>query len=212
MLSNKDFANLLTSTKSEGDGKVRFDLKQISEWDKQNKAKSKNKTGGISKSDKKSDNDDDGQQKNVPRYRDRAEERRKDANPDYNLESINEIIKLDAEKTKYLGGDIDHTHLVKGLDYTLLRKVKEQLETYQRQDHNGDGKSPDSAKFEPVTEIGKRLKRIVFENETDIPKEVAGSCSRFARLAFDYSLDPFSTNELPTEIMRSKQVKYLDSS
>jgi len=27
------------------------------------------------------------------------------------------------EKSKYLGGDMDHTHLVKGLDYALLQKV-----------------------------------------------------------------------------------------
>lgn len=30
---------------------------------------------------------------------------------------------MDAEKTKYLGGDVKHTHLVKGLDYALLQKV-----------------------------------------------------------------------------------------
>ena len=27
------------------------------------------------------------------------------------------------EESKYLGGDIEHTHLVKGLDYALLQKV-----------------------------------------------------------------------------------------
>lgn len=30
------------------------------------------------------------------------------------------------EESKYLGGDIEHTHLVKGLDYALLQKVKSQ--------------------------------------------------------------------------------------
>lgn len=28
------------------------------------------------------------------------------------------------EDTKFLGGDLEHTHLVKGLDYALLNKVK----------------------------------------------------------------------------------------
>jgi IK cytokine len=28
-----------------------------------------------------------------------------------------------------LGGDLEHTHLVKGLDYALLQKVKAELET-----------------------------------------------------------------------------------
>lgn len=32
------------------------------------------------------------------------------------------------EESKYLGGDIEHTHLVKGLDYALLQKVKAQEE------------------------------------------------------------------------------------
>ena len=27
------------------------------------------------------------------------------------------------EESKFLGGDVDHTHLVKGLDYALLQKV-----------------------------------------------------------------------------------------
>jgi hypothetical protein len=30
------------------------------------------------------------------------------------------------EQTKFLGGDVEHTHLVKGLDYALLRKIREQ--------------------------------------------------------------------------------------
>lgn len=29
------------------------------------------------------------------------------------------------EESKFLGGDIEHTHLVKGLDYALLQKVRE---------------------------------------------------------------------------------------
>ena len=29
------------------------------------------------------------------------------------------------QESKYLGGDMEHTHLVKGLDYALLEKVRE---------------------------------------------------------------------------------------
>ena len=29
------------------------------------------------------------------------------------------------QESKYLGGDMEHTHLVKGLDYALLQKVME---------------------------------------------------------------------------------------
>ncbi len=58
-------------------------------------------------------------------YRDRAAERRQGVNPDYEDE-IARLVDMDAEKTKYLGGDVKHTHLVKGLDYALLQKVRSQ--------------------------------------------------------------------------------------
>eukprot|EP00955_Chlamydomonas_euryale_P002529 27457-Chlamydomonas_euryale.AAC.1 len=63
-------------------------------------------------------------------HRDRAEERRRGINPDY--ASANQLAAalpgdvdmnaLSVEETKYLGGDIEHTHLVKGLDFALLQK------------------------------------------------------------------------------------------
>ena len=31
--------------------------------------------------------------------------------------------KKEIHESKYLGGDMEHTHLVKGLDYSLLQKV-----------------------------------------------------------------------------------------
>lgn len=65
--------------------------------------------------------------------RDRAEERRKGINPDYaGVQQLLGVIggggdvdatRLTVEESKYLGGDIEHTHLVKGLDYALLQKV-----------------------------------------------------------------------------------------
>jgi IK cytokine len=39
------------------------------------------------------------------------------------------------QESKFLGGDMEHTHLVKGLDYALLQKVK-QLNLYSRQTTN----------------------------------------------------------------------------
>ncbi|VWU51818.1 RED-like protein, putative [Hepatocystis sp. ex Piliocolobus tephrosceles] len=62
------------------------------------------------------------------RYRDRAEERRKgiikdvkDASVLYN--NVNNTI----DESKFMGGDIEHTHLVKGLDFLLLNKVRNKL-------------------------------------------------------------------------------------
>jgi len=47
--------------------------------------------------------------------------------PDVNVD------ELPAEQTKYLGGDLQHTHLVKGLDYQLLAKLKEQAERMEEE-------------------------------------------------------------------------------
>ncbi|MCI57951.1 protein Red-like, partial [Trifolium medium] len=47
--------------------------------------------------------------------------------------------KLSIEKSKYLGGDVEHTHLVKGLDYALLNKVRSEIKKPDAGD-DGDGK------------------------------------------------------------------------
>lgn len=65
-------------------------------------------------------------------YRDRASERRNELNKEeLQLEEI--VSKLDAEQTKYLGGDIDHTHFVRGLDYALLQKIRAATERESKQ-------------------------------------------------------------------------------
>ncbi|XP_055590433.1 protein Red-like [Uranotaenia lowii] len=81
------------------------------------------------------------------KYRDRARERRDGANPDYqNLDPTSSTSGyravapdaksgLDAaerrrqqiQESKFLGGDMEHTHLVKGLDYALLQKVRSEI-------------------------------------------------------------------------------------
>ena len=68
--------------------------------------------------------------------RDRAEERRRGVNPDYedvqtqmanlasgNMQMQEGLGNISVEDSKFLGGDLKHTHLVKGLDYALLQKV-----------------------------------------------------------------------------------------
>eukprot|EP00605_Chrysophyceae_sp_TOSAG23-4_P001841 GSChrysophyteH1.ASY1.ANO1.2033.1 assembled CDS len=56
-------------------------------------------------------------------YRDRAAERRTSGpNED------EEIERYSIDKSKFLGGDVENTHLVRGLDFSLLRKVRAELE------------------------------------------------------------------------------------
>lgn len=59
-------------------------------------------------------------------YQDRAAERRK---ADGQLDAEERLYEsIDIEKSKFLGGDEEHTHLVKGLDVALLRRVRAEQE------------------------------------------------------------------------------------
>eukprot|EP00922_Rhytidocystis_sp_ex-Travisia-forbesii_P042831 GHVS01064042.1.p1 GENE.GHVS01064042.1~~GHVS01064042.1.p1 ORF type:complete len:328 (+),score=75.13 GHVS01064042.1:221-1204(+) len=64
-------------------------------------------------------------------YRDRACERRKGKDEFYQVvaEELKEMRDRSVEESKYLGGDVEHTHLVKGLDFALLTKVRSELTT-----------------------------------------------------------------------------------
>jgi hypothetical protein len=125
MLGNKDFAQMISSgsvMSGNSDGKTRFDLKQVSKWDKENSQSSKKKADNPFKQKEKDKEKAEGG--NAFGYRDRALERRKDLNTEET--KFEEIVsKLDAEQTKFLGGDLEHTHFVKGLDYALLEKIRQ---------------------------------------------------------------------------------------
>lgn len=82
------------------------------------------------------------------KYRDRAKERRDGTNADYQVDdpmstssgyrAVAPDLKsgIDAaerrrqmiQESKFLGGDMEHTHLVKGLDYALLQKVRSEIQ------------------------------------------------------------------------------------
>uniref|UniRef100_A0A7N0V7W7 RED-like N-terminal domain-containing protein n=1 Tax=Kalanchoe fedtschenkoi TaxID=63787 RepID=A0A7N0V7W7_KALFE len=93
----------------------------------------------------------------LPKYRDRAKERREDVNPDYELTELAsfhavappgavdlrsaDALKISIENSKYLGGDVEHTHLVKGLDYALLHKVRSEIDKKLDTDNDADARA-----------------------------------------------------------------------
>lgn len=126
------------------------------------------------------------------RYRDRAKERRDGANPDYNevmpestrqhqsmmhapdLKSrleLEEKRRREIEESKFLGGDMEHTHLVKGLDYALLQKVRAEIahqqgesdddrdEEDEQEGEEGDSDSEDDNDDNTFTGEMKRRKK-----------------------------------------------------
>uniref|UniRef100_A0A3Q1JWF2 IK cytokine n=1 Tax=Anabas testudineus TaxID=64144 RepID=A0A3Q1JWF2_ANATE len=144
------------------------------------------------------------------KYRDRARERRDGVNKDYeetelisttaNYRAVGPTAEADksaAEKrrqliqeSKFLGGDMEHTHLVKGLDFALLQKVRAEIT-----------KSTFKPSITTFTPPGRNIYRVVFRsglaerNELFLP----------GRMAYVVDLDDeFTDTDIPTTLIRSK--------
>lgn len=162
------------------------------------------------------------------RYRDRARERREGSNRDYadqpattthNYRAVGPSAEADksaAEKrqqlikeSKFLGGDMEHTHLVKGLDYALLQKVRAEISSKEKeeedvleQSHNENKPDEDpESKMEFRTKMARNIYRVLFKarpmerNELFLP----------GRMAYVVDLeDEYADSDVPTTLIRSK--------
>lgn len=134
------------------------------------------------------------------------------------------------QESKYLGGDMEHTHLVKGLDFALLQKVraeifnKEQQEEQEREleqveeENEKEKKEKEKVEEEKVeddeeikededdvsacrTVVGKNIVRTVFKPE--IPKQ--NELFFPGRMAYVMDLEDESESDIPTTTIRSKK-------
>ncbi|XP_061557923.1 protein Red [Phyllopteryx taeniolatus] len=163
------------------------------------------------------------------KYRDRARERRDGVNKDYeetelisttaNYRAVGPSAEADksaAEKrrqliqeSKFLGGDMEHTHLVKGLDFALLQKVRAEINSKEKEEEDMMEKVQKEAKkdvepeekIEFKTRLGRNIYRMVFRsgalerNELFLP----------GRMAYVVDLDDeFTDTDIPTTLIRSK--------
>ncbi|XP_057677429.1 protein Red [Corythoichthys intestinalis] len=163
------------------------------------------------------------------KYRDRARERRDGVNKDYeetelisttaNYRAVGPSAEADksaAEKrrqliqeSKFLGGDMEHTHLVKGLDFALLQKVRAEINSKEKEEEDMMEKVQKEAKkdvepeekMEFKTRLGRNIYRMVFRsgaperNELFLP----------GRMAYVVDLDDeFTDTDIPTTLIRSK--------
>ena len=170
------------------------------------------------------------------KYRDRSKERR-EGKGDYNdVEMISttadyravgptaELDRTSAEKrrqviqeSKFLGGDMAHTHLVKGLDYALLQKVRaeitskerdeELLETLTEKSKDVDDKEVEIVKKKETVydnirnKHAKNIYRILFNNPLPVRNEVFLP----GRLAYVFDIDDeYAETDIPTTLIRSK--------
>ena len=133
-----------------------------------------------------------------PAYRDRARERREQEarGGELPVEAggglvagigvATDVRQLGYAESKFLGGDLEHTHLVKGLDFALLDKVRRDL---NEKDVAGPGGSGGSGTLlEP--RFGSALARSVHRAVTEAPQESALSRAKLepGRTVYRYTL------------------------
>ncbi|GAB2224996.1 hypothetical protein Drorol1_Dr00005778 [Drosera rotundifolia] len=155
----------------------------------------------------------------TPRYRDRAKERREDQNPDYEATELGfhavappgnvdirmaEAHKLSIEKSKYLGGDLEHTHLVKGLDFALLHKVRSEMDK-KHDPAEGDGGKSRSTKEDKSVYFRTAIAKSVYQSIVK-PQTVVKTNEMFlpGRMAFIFNMENGYGNDIPTTLHRSK--------
>ncbi|XP_003739420.1 protein Red [Galendromus occidentalis] len=169
------------------------------------------------------------------KYRDRAKERRDGqgvddeaitANAGYhavapdlksNLNAA-ERRKQQIQESKFLGGDMEHTHLVKGLDYALLQKVRSEIELKeevdfeealrveqeekQSQDKRAKEEVEEQGKLQFRTAMAKNINRLLFaQNSTKVERN---ELFLPQRMAYVIELDE-GESDIPTALIRSKQ-------
>ncbi|XP_074321036.1 suppressor of mec-8 and unc-52 protein homolog 2 isoform X1 [Silene latifolia] len=155
----------------------------------------------------------------LPKYRDRAKERREDQNPDYEPSDLGlhavappgsadimsaESHKLAIERSKYLGGDVEHTHLVKGLDYALLQKVKSEMDKKPGAEGDTDGK-PRAAKDDQPVSFRTATAKSIYQWMIK-PQTVTKTNEMFlpGRMAFIFDMENVYSHDIPTVLHRSK--------
>lgn len=158
-MNNSDFQKLLLTNDKEL-------ISELTKAPKKGKVQNKFKGKGVGKgateknkgrkgTGKGGANKDEEKVAAGPDYRDRAKERR-ELKGEYERvaaewENHGEVT---VEQSKYLGGDLNHTHLVKGLDYALLTKVRTEL-TKQKK----------AEEFQQVRALRKVQKKRTFQTE-----------------------------------------------
>ncbi|EFJ13876.1 hypothetical protein SELMODRAFT_424142 [Selaginella moellendorffii] len=140
---------------------------------------------------------------NLPKYRDRAKERREDQNPDYELmaaasgiSSLHAVAPPGAVDLQ--SSDVEHTHLVKGLDYALLNKVRSEID-----------KKPEEFEQQAEEEIRVPIKfnspaaRVVYKWLVKPPTSSKTNDMFLPGMAFAFDMEEM-THHIPTIVYRSK--------
>ncbi|TPX39410.1 hypothetical protein SeLEV6574_g07228 [Synchytrium endobioticum] len=187
----------------------------------------------------KSKDDDESPSVTSSLYRDRAKERREGTNKDYaDSEAMLAILEASntsegsalhvasvtpsvehaqslREQTKYLGGDVTHTHLVKGLDKALLDKIRKEIGVSEDE----KAKEEDAIKYvasihgDGPLEFNSKFAEFIYTSATKASKDptpLRNDLFLAGRMAFSWDLgigehrDFMGYSDIPTVVVRSK--------
>ncbi|XP_024515176.1 suppressor of mec-8 and unc-52 protein homolog 2 [Selaginella moellendorffii] len=161
----------------------------------------------------------------LPKYRDRAKERREDQNPDYELMAAASGIstlhavappgavdlqaaeiqkKISIANSKYLGGDVEHTHLVKGLDYALLNKVRSEIDKKPEELEEPEEEIRVSKSEDEPIKFNTPVARVIYKWLVK-PPTLSKTSDMFlpGRMAYAFDMEEMS-HHIPTTVYRSK--------
>ncbi|XP_065201248.1 protein Red [Planococcus citri] len=175
--------------------------------------------------------EDDKMAELAEKYRDRAKERRDGQNPDYQVEDPLSVASgyravapdvksgMDAaerrrqmiQESKFLGGDMEHTHLVKGLDYALLQKVRSEIQVKELEQEEEmeqivskpvkKEKKKDENEIQFKTRLGRNIYRVALGSKTIERNPMFAP----GRMAYVIELqDDMIDTDIPTTVIRSK--------
>nr|CDS17820.1 Protein Red [Echinococcus granulosus] len=118
------------------------------------------------------------------------------------------------EESKYFGGDMEHTHLVKGLDYVLLEKVRREIQNKEmeaEQQLDAELERPIGEGTRDVVEAGLHFKTRLAEGiietlfKTNQGKVERNEFFQPGRMAYRVELeDEMAEFEVPATVIRSK--------
>ncbi|XP_073990622.1 IC cytokine homolog beag [Rhodnius prolixus] len=164
------------------------------------------------------------------KYRDRAKERRDGTNADYQVDdpmstssgyrAVAPDLKsgIDAaerrrqmiQESKFLGGDMEHTHLVKGLDYALLQKVRSEIQMKELEQEEEmeklvakpkkEKKTKEEEEMVFKTRLGRNIYKVALGNH-EVERNPLFSQGR---MAYVVELnDEMADSDIPTTLLRS---------
>ena len=159
------------------------------------------------------------------RYRDRADERRQEtknyeianlesqanqyAPAGSSIASVADRRKQTIQESKFLGGDMEHTHLVKGLDFALLQKMREEMartDVVEGKTQKSETQKTEEAKnaeegMKFKTKMAQSIYRIMFVHKHPERNELFAQ----NRMAYQVDMDDeYAETDVPTTLIKSK--------